>query len=165
MRRIAYSDWINYIKAAKEKGINCSEFVDLKNSDPIVSGMGSELLVQKEIKKLAVELIYSAIDGFEKSVNRSLEEADLFVFEKGLREFKSAIKDFMFFDNLESISKEIKDNIKSQVATNLIMFVDEFSKYTKRLSEYDNTAYVDEFMYIYKKANVKKFIQETVSYE
>lgn len=165
MRKIAYSDWINYINVTKEKGRNCSEFVDLKNSDPIVGGAGSEFLVQKEITKLEVELIYSAIDGFEKSVNKSLEEADLFILEKGLREFKSAIKDFMFFDALESISKEIKDSIKSQVATNLMMFVDEFSRYTKRLSEYDNTTYVDEFMYIYKKANVKKFIQETVSYE
>lgn len=162
---MAYSDWINCINAAKEKGRNCSEFVDLKNSDPIVAGAGSELLVQKEITKLEVELIYSAIDGFEKSVNKSLEETDLFIFEKGLREFKSAIRDFMFFDALESISKEIKDSIKQQIAANLMMFVDEFSKYTKSLSEYDNVTYVDEFMYIYKKANVKKFIQETVSYE
>ena len=165
MNRVAYSDWINFINAVKEKGVHSLEFEKIKNSEPIVGGAGGEKLLQQEITKLEIEIIYDAIGGFEKAINLSIEEADLYILEKGLRDLKQAIADSMFFDAFESLTKESKDNLKRQIAANLYMFIDEFSKFMKKLSEEGNSLYVDEFLYIYKKANIRKFIQESVLYE
>lgn len=161
MKKIAYSEWLTLIGAVCQKGRSSEEFTGLKNCEPLISGSGGESLVQNEIGKLLVILIKDAIDALQKTVNLSFEERDLYILEKGLREFKNAVGDFLFFDGMECLSGENKAFLKGQISLNVGNFIREYSGYMKKLSEFDNTRFIDEFMYIYKKANIKKFIQES----
>ncbi len=164
-RQIPYAEWINYIRVSREKGRKCFEFEQLCDTAPMVSGNEYDTYIHNEIAKLEVELIRSMVDDFQKSVNRCFEEQDLFVFEIGLREFKKAVRDCLFFDDVSVFSEEVRNNLKREIRMNLAMFIDEFSKYMRRLSEYEGDVYVNEFFYMYKKANIKKFVREQVVYE
>ncbi len=164
-KQIPYAEWINYIRVSSERGRKCSEFEQLCITAPMVSGNEYEAYIHNEIAKLEVELIRSLIDDFQKSVNRCFEEHDLFVFEMGLREFKKAVRDCLFFDDISAFSEEVRNDLRREIRMNLAVFLDEFSKYMRRVSEYEGDAFVNEFFYMYKKANIKKFVMEQVVYE
>lgn len=164
-KQIPYADWINYVRAAREKGRESSEFRELCFLTPIIRGNEYDTYIQNEIAKLEVELIRSMIEDFQKSVNLCMEEHDLYFFEKGLRNFKKAFYDCLFFDAITSVSENVRNSVKKGIWDNLSIFLDEFSIYVRKLSEYESDMYVNEFLYVYKKSKISKFVQEQLIYE
>ncbi|MCR4791791.1 MAG: hypothetical protein K5871_03510 [Lachnospiraceae bacterium] len=163
--QIPYSEWVECIKASVLKGRKSPEFSRLLISDPVVAGDGLGIIIRNEIAKLETVLLRSAADDFQSSVNKCFEDHDLFLFEKGLRDFKKVVRDCLFFDGISALPAETKNDLRKEISNNLSAFVEEFSKYMRRLSEYEGDAFVGEFFYMYKKSNLKKFIEEQVSYE
>lgn len=165
VKEISYTDWLKCVKVSKEKGRHCNEFKILQCSFPVLSGDDYDNFVSTELAKLESQLIKMAIDDFQKSVNKSFEEIDLYIFEKGIREFKKSISDCVFFDSIAGYSMKIRNDMKENIRLNFMLFIDEFAKYIKKLMEYESNSYVNEMIYVYKKANVKTFIQERTTYE
>lgn len=164
-KQIPYADWINYVRMSREKGRRCPEFYELRISSPIIGGSEYDTYIHNEIAKLEVELIRALVDDFQKSVNTCFEEHDLFIFEKGLRDFKRAVRECLFFDEISDFSEDVRNNLKKEIRMNLSVFLDEFSKYMRKLSEYEGDVYINEFFYMYKKANITKFVREQIVYE
>ena len=77
---VPYADWLKYIRTAVDKGRNCEEFVLLQRSTPVLPGTGYEAYLADEIGKLEERLIRDAVDAFQKSLNKSFEEADIYLF-------------------------------------------------------------------------------------
>ncbi len=165
IQEMSYTDWLKYVKLSRENGRHCNEFKILQCASPMLSGTDYDNYVRNELAKLESKLIKTAVDDFQRSVNKSFEERDVYIFEKGIKELKSSIIDCIFFDNIAGYSAEIKNDLKENIQLNFILFIDEFSKYIKKLMEDESDSYVNEIIYIYKKANVKKFIQERTIYE
>lgn len=165
IKTISYADWLKYVRASYEKGRHCNEFKVLQCSSPILLGTDDENYVWNELAKLESKFIKAAVDGFQNAVNKSLEETDVYIFERGIKEFKKNIIDCVFFDGIEGYSAAMKSRLKESIRFNFMLFIDEFAKYIKKLMEFENDSYINEVIYIYKKANIKKFIQERTVYE
>lgn len=165
IREISYSEWLKYVRVAIEKGKHCDEFKALQCSSPMLINTEYENYAIAELSKLELKLIKDAIGDFQKSINKSFEEADIYIFEKGVRVFKKSILDCVFFNALDSFSCTTKNGLKESIRMNYLLFIDEFAKYIRKMYEYGNYSYVDEMNYIYKKARIQKFIQEQTVYE
>ena len=164
-QQISYADWLNLVKASRLKGRKCPEFAALCVSSPILGSEEYDAYIHNEMASLEVELIRTLTYDFQKSVNHSFEEQDLYIFETGLRDLKKAVTDCLFFDKIPAFSIGVKNNLKKEIWMNLSAFLGEFSKYMRKMSEYGGDPYIDEFLYIYKKADINKFIREQVTYE
>lgn len=165
IKEVTYSQWLKYVRLTIEKGRHCDEFKALQCSSPVLNGTEYENFALPELAKLESRLIKDAIEDFEKSINKSFEEFDIYIFEKGLKVFKRSISDCVFFNDLNVFSRDARDRLNESIRMNYLLFIDEFAKYIRKMYEYDNYSYVDEMHYIYKKANIKKFIQEQTMYE
>ena len=165
IREIPYSEWLKYVRVTIEKGKHCDEFKALQCSSPMLINTDYENYAIAELSKLELKLIKGAIGDFQRSINKSFEEADIYIFEKGVRAFKKSIKDCVFFNALDSFSGKTKNRLKESIRMNYLFFIDEFSKYIRKMYEYGNYSYVEEMNYIYKKACIQKFIQEQTMYE
>lgn len=165
IKKISYTAWLIYIKASYEKGRHCDEFKMLRCSSPDISGTDYEKYVWNELAKLESQFIKTAVEDFQNSVNKSLEEMDVYIFERGIKEFKRSINDCVFFDSIKGYSAEMKSKLKENIQSSFMLFIDEFAKYIKKLREYERDSYANEVIYIYKKANLVKFIQERTVYE
>lgn len=165
IREISYSEWLKFVKVTIEKGKHCDEFKVLQCSSPVLVNTDYENYAIAELSKLESKLIKDAIGDFQKSINESLEAADIYIFEKGVRAFKKSISDCIFFNDLDSFSSKAKNELKENIRMNYLLFIDEFTKYIRKIYEYGNYSYIDEMNYIYKKACIQKFIQEQTVYE
>lgn len=164
-KEISYTDWLKYVEVSKEKGRHCKEFKILQCSALVYLGTDYDNFIRNELAKLETQLMKTAIENFQKSVNKSMEEIDIYIFEQGIREFKKSISDCMFFDSIAGYSMKIRNDIKKNIRFHFMRFIDEFAKYIKKFMEYESDSYVNEMIYVYKKANIKKFIQERTIYE
>lgn len=153
------------MRAAIEKGRQCDEFQALRCSSFAPVGAASENFVLSELAKLEARLIKDAVGDFQKSVNKSLESADVYIFEKGLRALKGSISDCFTFCGLKAFSGEGGRRLSESIRTNYLLFLDEWERYVRKTYECVHSPYVEEMAYVYKKANVKKFIQEHMVYE
>lgn len=159
-RTIAYTEWLKYVRASYEKGRHCSEFKELQCVSPLLSGAEYENYVQNELARLETRLIKAALEDFQALVNRSLEEADIYILERGIRQLKESVDACVFFDGMEGCSAEMKNSLKESIRRNFILFTEEFARYIKGLTESERGPYVDEVIYTYKKAKIKNFILE-----
>lgn len=159
-KKVSYSDWLRYVNISRQKGRHCDEFKQLQCSSPVLSGKDYDNYVRNELAKLESEMIKKLIEDFQASVNESFEEMDIYIFEHGMRELKKGISDCVFFDVLSGYSAEIKQDLKNNIRINFLLFIDEFTKYMKRLMEFENDPYICDFIYVYKKSGLKKFVQE-----
>lgn len=162
---VPYADWLKYIRTAVDKGRNCEEFVLLQRSTPVLPGTGYEAYLADEIGKLEERLIRDAVDAFQKSLNKSFEEADIYLFEKGIRAFKKCIAESVFFVGMDGISATVKESMLKSINTNYLRFVEEIGKYIKKITYYQSHAFLNELEYLFKKAGLKKYIQELTVYE
>lgn len=165
IKKISYSEWLKYVRVTIEKGRHCDEFKALQCSSPVLMNTEHENYAIDELSKLESKLIKDAIGDFQKSINKSFEEMDIYIFEKGVKLFKKSISDCVFFNTLDSFSDKTKNGLKESIRMNYQLFIDEFSKYLRIMYEYGNYSFVDEMNYIYKKAGIQKFIQEQTLYE
>lgn len=163
--KIPYSEWIGYVRVSAQRGRNCDEFEMLKNTSPKIENNEYQEYVKKELVKLETKLIQDSIISFQKMVNKSFAEVDIYIFEKGLKALKKSILECLFFDALEDYSKGLKNELKKGIQMNYMLFIDEFSNYLRREYGYDNSSYMDEIEYVYKKAGIKRFVQEHTMYE
>ncbi|MBR4343514.1 MAG: hypothetical protein IKP88_12575 [Lachnospiraceae bacterium] len=164
-KQISYANWINLVKSVRKKGVASDEFRELTTSSPLLQGNDYDNFIYNELAILETELIRHITDDFQKSVNNCMEDRDLFIYEKGLKEFKNRIEAGLFFNTIEAFSEEKKRMLKKEIELKLLLFLESFQKYIKSLSEFEADHFIGEIIYLYKKANLKKFVLEKTSYE
>lgn len=163
--KIPYSEWVGYVRVSAQIGRNCDEFEMLKKTSPDIGNNEYQDYVKRELAKLETKLIKDSIISFQKMVNNSFAEMDVYIFEKGLKALKKNVLECLFFDEFDDYSKEVKNELKKGIQMNYMLFIDEFSNYLKREYGYDYSSYMDEIEYVYKKAGIKRFVQEHTMYE
>ena len=165
VRHIPYSEWSEKVRLSCLKGRHCQEFLELKQSAPSYKGTDYEQFVFNELAKLETELIKDTIKNYQKAMNKCFDELDLHFFARGLKELKLAIDDCLFFDEIELLSIESEKKLKSEIYSNYTGYFDKFSRYVDKMEKYETDQFVREFVYMYRKAHIDKYIQERTSYE
>lgn len=157
---VSYSRWLELIKGIKENGICSDEMRRIKLCYPNVVSEDYYAIIQKELAKLVTELLQKAINKFQSSVNRCLEDSDLEILEYGIKEFKRNIRTCLFFYKIEGYPFTVRKNLCDQAIENLSAFINEYTYFVKKLRENDSSLFVEDFEYICKKAKLQKYIEE-----
>ncbi|MCI8427803.1 MAG: hypothetical protein HFJ03_09765 [Lachnospira sp.] len=157
---ISYSQWLELIDRVKEKGVCSDEMYQLHMVCPQVNTEKCYYLIQNEISKLETQLLRKVMYQFESSVNRCLEDFDLELLNHGIRVFKKSVQHCFFFNDIEQYPYAIRKNLCNQLIKNLMVFTQEYAEFVKKLREDNNSLFIEDFDYIYKKAKLKKYIEE-----
>lgn len=161
-KEISYCEWIDCVRLSCKKGYHSKAFEILLCSEPRIESISFDANIYNELAKLETLLIKSSVESFQNAVNASLDELDLHIIEKELKGLKRALKDYLFFDRI-SISGDIKKRLKIQMAANLSAFFNDFYRYIHHLDMYSGNSFLDEFLYVYNKEKIKKYIQELLN--
>jgi hypothetical protein len=164
-KKIPYFEWVDYVKVSTQRGKKCQEFNILMNTFPDFNMDKYQDYAKNELIKLEMKLIKDSILSFQKTVNKSMSETDVYIFEKGVKTLKKDIVNCLFFDNIDCFSNSIKNDLRKSVKKNYMLFLDEFINYLRKAYCYDYSSYIDDINYVFKRANIKKFIQEHTDYE
>lgn len=164
IKQAEYGEWLKYVKASTLNGIRSKEFEILKTLSPVVN-VCYENFFESELAKLEVRIINDSITLLQKSIQDSFENMDIYAFEKGLKNFKKYVRDSLFFESIEGYPENLKIRIEKNIRLNFSKFTKEISIYLKKCLEYGNNIFFDEINYVYKRANIEKYIRELMSYE
>ena len=159
-KTITYAKWLKLVRESCKKGRTCEEFEELRISNLDVKDETYDSYIAKELAELETGIIRDSLENFQKAINKSLEENDIYIFEKGARTFKTSIKDCVFFEYLNGYSDSMRKQLKESISMNYLMFLDEFDNYLKMQQGYGNYQFLEEMGYIYKKVGIKKCVRE-----
>ena len=156
---VAYSQWLEYVRNVKGKGIRCDSMVQLCSSYPQVNMQDYHEYIYNELVKLEILLLSESIDGFQSAVNKCLSENDLEFLNRGIINLKKEISMCFFFNEIEQYPQDMKEKLTTQMVEILSSFIKEFQKYVKRMEDSVNDMFVSDFCYICKKAKLKKYVE------
>lgn len=157
---VAYSQWLEYVRDVKDKGIRCDSMTQLCSSYPKVSMQDYHEHIYNELAKLEILLLSESMDRFQSAVNKCLSENDLEFLSGGIRTLKKELSICFFFHKIEQYPRGMKEELTIQMVESLRDFIQEFQKYVKRIEENGNDIFVSDFCYICKKAKLEKYVEE-----
>lgn len=158
-RMISCAQWLELVHAAGKKGARSDEMCMLATVYPSLSAEGYYSTVQKELAGLESALLKKAMNRFQKAVNLSLEDADAEILKSGIKEFKQTVYRCFFFNGMEEYPYAIRKDLCIQVVRKLTDFTDEYENFVKRFGESSYGPFIEEFDYICRKANLKKYVE------
>ena len=157
---ISYAEWLELVNCTKDKGQGCNEFEILQMCYPKSAGSSYEQMIHNELAKLETALLKIAIRKYQKSINMCLEESDLEIAKFALRNLKKNIHGCLFFTRIEEYPDSIKEDLKMQILKNVQFFQCEFQRFLNQLALEDNSYFVQDLIYMYKKWNLAKIVLE-----
>lgn len=157
---IAYSQWLDYIRVIKDDGIACKELDKIACSYPQVDLCNYQDIVYNELAKMEVILLRNVIENFQKSVNICLSENDLEYLSQGVKRFKRDVQKCFFFNAIDEFPGNMREKLATQMVESLHGFSKVFSAFVKNIEENESDLFISDFVYICKKARLKKFIEE-----
>ena len=157
---IPWTQWITLSKAVEKKGIRCPEWETFSGSIPQIFAAEGELLLERELARLETVLLQKSIRRLQDSFRLCMEDGDLSVLERGIRDFKREIAACFYFNQLEGFPARVKKDIGSQVLETLQGFVGEFMGYVRKMDENGTNDFLDEVTYLCQKAKLKKYVGE-----
>lgn len=157
---VTYSQWLEYVRYAKEKGIKSDEMQFLSQCYPQVNMQDYQDYLNNELTKLEISLLKKVVDKFQTSVNMCLDELDLELLERALKEFKKEVSICFFFNKITQYPQNMREKLTLQMLEGLSGFAKEFQMYVKRIEDGSNDLFISDFSYICKKAKIIKYIEE-----
>lgn len=158
-KEITYSQWLDFVRKARNGGLESEDLEELKSCCPRNLMPEYESIMLNELIILETILIKKTIKKFQNIVNTSVEECDLEAIQFGIREFKSNVSKCFFFESIGGYPVLIKKELGMQLVEKYEAFIDEYMNFVKKTSECGGDLFFDEFGYICKKAKLKNFIQ------
>lgn len=159
-----WAEWLELIHLVEKKGVSCEEWNAFAQAEPEDLGAGSDHLIEKELAKLETALLEKCIKKLQSSMNQSLEEGDLFFLEKGIRDFKREVAACFFFQRLEGYPLTVKKSMGEQITKILYGFLDEFMGYVKKIDENGTNDFLEDVIYLCRKAKLKNYVGEFDQY-
>jgi len=159
-QEITWSQWLDLLRAVEKKGIRCEEWNDFSTKCPSGMTAESDYLLEKELANLETTLLKKSVKKMQTAFNECMEDMDLFILEKGLLDFKKEIAACFFFQRLEGFPERVSSSIGDQVAQALRQFVDDFMAYVKKMDENGTNDFLEDVIYLCRKAKLKKYVEE-----
>ena len=159
-KSVAYSQWLEYVRTVKDKGIKSEAMMQLCSSYPQVNMQDYKEYIYNELAKLESLLLSESMEGFQPTVNKCLSENDLELLYSAIKVLKKEVSICFFFNEIEQFSNNMKEKLTIQMVDSLKDFINEFQKYVKRIEDNGNDIFVSDFCYICQKAKLKKFVEE-----
>ncbi len=160
VKAVPYAAWLSLVEAVKKKGQACDEFLELQGCYPQSTGSLYEQMIHNELAQLENLLLKNAIKKYQKSINMSLEEADLEIAEFAIRNLKKSIRGCLFFTRINEYPEGVRKDLAIQTQERLLIFQAEFGEFLKRLAQDSNSYFAQDLIYLWKKWIPAKIILE-----
>ena len=159
---ISYSEWTDLISAVIRKGLSCNELEIIKTVYPNAVGDAYDPMIYNQVARLEEYLIKASVDIFQKQMNMCFEENDIEMAEIAFSKLKRHLLNSMFFMQIPYYTESVKVGITGEIKKNLYLFFDAFSSYLKKLELADNSAFVQDYIYICRKRmrTIKRMLEE-----
>lgn len=151
VKYISYEDWIALISSVMAKGLACNELEELKEVYPHSAGDLYDVMVYNQLAKLEEYMLKESVSSFQKQMALCLDEMDLEIAEVAFSRFRRHYINCMFFLQIPDYSEFVKSKMSEEIRKNRNSFIDSFMKYLKKIEYADNSAFIQDYVYICKK--------------
>lgn len=160
VKYISYSDWSALISEVMEKGLSCDALNELRAVYPRSVGEAYDTMLYNRLAKLEQFMIEESVGIFQKQMTACLDEADLEIAENAFVKLKKHYVDCLFFQQIPDYPETVKRKMSDEIIRNMQLFRESFLTYLKKLEYTDNSAFIQDYVYICKRnmKKIKKYI-------
>lgn len=151
IKYISYADWLELVARVKEGGLACQEFDELASVYPNSVGDSYSVLIYNQLAKMEEYILKETLSIFEKQISVCLSEIDLETMELAFSRLRKHYRKCMFFLCIPDYPIQVKDKMAEEIKKSVSLFADSFLKYLKKIEGDDNSAFIQDFVYVSRK--------------